>query len=203
MNIIDFPEDKYNDLAKVIINITKAMKADFGQQYIKQFSVDEDLRQYKRQLYSRMKGYNLQDIMNAYDEYVNAGNEFCPNIPALLKLVDAAAKSRRQSEANQAEALRIGNTQPTTRDCNPLAMLKDAREALKAKPQTKEERLAERLQALKAHHQLLELDKDKIKRHFVDAEHQCHVGYCDKPGSLSHGTTGKGNFYCQEHFQEF
>lgn len=202
MNVIDFPKRPTN-LDKLIRSLVNAMQADYTQLFEKTYPSEADKEYLICRMHTHFKGKNLDDISNAYEDYIQAGNKFLPNVPELLGLIEAAAKSRRQTEANQQEALRIGNTPPTSRDCNPLEMLKDAREALKVKPQTKEERLAERLQALQAHQQLLELDKDKIKRHFVDAEHQCHAGYCDKPGSLSHGTTGKGNFYCQEHFQEF
>lgn len=202
MNLVEFPEKNYNDLAKVILSITIAMKADFGQQYIKQFAIEEDLRQYKRQLYVRMKGRNLQDIMTAYDDYVDAGNEFCPNVPQLIKHVDEAAKNRRRTEANCAEALRIGNTPKTTIECQPLEMLKEAREALKQKQQTSEEKMRDRAAALKAHEELLRAHKDKIQRKYCDTEHSCHVGYCANPGTMSHGTTGNGNFYCPEHYRQ-
>lgn len=189
-------------LAEVIVDITKAMKADFGQQYIKQFAVDEDLRQYKRRLYAKLRDKNLADIMTAYDDYVEAGNKFCPNIPELLEHIDEAAKNRRRLEANHEEALRIGNTPKPTIECQPLEMLKDAREALRQKQQTSEEKMRDRAAALKAHEELLHAHRNNIQRKYADNEHSCHVGYCSKPGTMSTGTTGKGNFYCAENYRQ-
>jgi hypothetical protein len=186
-------------LADLIVDITKAMKSDFGQQYSKQFCTDEDLRQYKRRLYKHLRNRNLDDIMNAYEDYILAGNKFCPNIPELLEHVAAAAINRRRTETNKTEAQRIGNTPAPTIECNPLEMLKAAREALRQNPPTGEERAA----ALKAHEALLYAHRDKISRYYVDNDHRCHVGYCDNHGTLSHGTTGGGNFYCAEHFRRY
>lgn len=202
MNVIDFPKRPTN-LDKLIRSLVNAMQADYTQQFDKTYPSEDDKEYLICRMHTHFKGKNLDDISNAYEDYIQAGNKFLPNVPELLGLIEAAAKSRRQTETNQAEALRIANTPPTPIHCDPLEMLKEAREAFRQAPETQEERRTRLNKAIRAHELLLLEHRDKIKRGFVDADHTCHIPYCDKPGSLSNGTTGKGNFYCSQHFREF
>lgn len=202
MSSIDTPK-KTIDLNRVINKLIMNMRVDYIQQFEKLFPNEESVTHYRERLQAYLKNKELIDIMTAYSNYVMGGNKFLPNIPELLEHIDDAAKNRRRIENNCEEAIRIGNTPAPTIECQPLEMLKTARDALRQKQESSEERMINRAAALKAHEELLNAHSDKIRRKYANNDQLCTVGHCNKPGSLSHGTTGGGNFYCSEHIRGY
>jgi hypothetical protein len=185
---------KNDPLAQVILQITHAMKTDFGAQYKKQFANDEDLRLYKRRLYTKLIDSSVPDIIDGYEAYIESGKTFCPTIPELITNIEAAKKDRLRKEANNREVQRVAALPaPKVVECNPLAMLAEAKD--KAGTVSKAD-------ILKNHEAVITLAGDKIRRVDVLPVHCCAVGFCQKPGVLSRATVGNGDFFCKEHFRQ-
>ena len=185
---------KNDPIAQVILQITHAMKIDFGAQYKKQFENDEDLRQYKRRLYTKLIDSLVPDIIDGYEAYIESGKVFCPTIPELITNIEAAKKNRLRKEANNREVERVAALPaPKVIECNPMALLAESKN--KAGP-------IDRAHTLKNHEALLTLAGDKIRKVAVLPSQLCAVGFCQKPGALSRATNGGGEFYCAEHFRQ-
>ncbi len=193
-------EEIIDPLRDIIVHITDAMKADFGQQYAKLYADKEELRQFKRRLYSKLKGSTIVDIKNAYEAYVNSGNPFCPTIPNLLAFIINAEKDRKKAEKNAVESARIAALPPPTIECNPVEILAKAR-ADNSVFYTEEERAIRHQENLRRHEMLLQADSHKIRHIYADPSHFCNVDGCTKAGSFSSGTRGDGNFYCSSHYR--
>jgi len=185
-------------LALIIVEITKAMKADFGRQYQAQFKTDDDMTQYKRRLYAKLRGIDINDIADGYELYVDAGKTFCPGIPELLDFIRQAEKSRKQNLSNLADADRVAALPAPSIECNPLQILAEAKQSAIACA-ARDMSMAEKL---KAHDALLTLHAHHIKRRDFNFENACAVSYCKLPGGLSHNTKGGGPFYCREHYRQ-
>lgn len=192
-------QDRINNdpLARIIAEICLVMKTDFGRQYASQFKADDDLRLYKRRLYSKLRDFDVGDIADAYELFVESGKTFCPTIPELLEHVKNAQEQRRQREEAAKEVSRVAALPPPTIQCDPLAMLAEAKQAVKQRKDgvNIEERLA-------AHNAVVVLFGRNIKKREFGPEKCCEVGYCKKPGALSHNTKGGGPFYCLEHYRQ-
>lgn len=183
---------KNDPLAMVIVEVTKAMKSDYGRQYQSQFKTDDDMTQYKRRLYTKLRDYDINDIADGYELYVDSGKTFCPTIPDLLEFVEQASKRRKQLEANAAEVSRIAALPAPKIQCNPSELLRQAR----AKPTGNLE------EVLRNHNAVLQINARHIQHREFGAEHSCAIGFCKRLGSLSHNTKGGGPFYCIEHYRQ-
>lgn len=192
-------QDRINSdpLAKIIAEICLVMKTDFGRQYASQFKTDDDLRLYKRRLYTKLHGFDVGDIADAYELFVDSGKTFCPTIPELLEHVEIAQKQRKQREQATAEVSRVAALPPPTIQCDPLAMLAEAKQAVKQRKDG-----LSREEQIKKHDAVLVIYGKSIKKREFGPEKCCEVGYCKKPGTLSHNTKGGGPFYCTEHYRQ-
>lgn len=193
----NYDQVRNDPLALVIVQITNAMKADFGRQYQVQFKTNEDLTQYKRRLYTKLRAFDINDIANGYESYIDSGKTFCPTVPDLLECVEEEKKRRIQREQAATEVHRVATLPPPTIQCDPLKMLADAKQA--AQQRKDGPSMGERLVA---HNALLTLHSKYIKKREFGSEKCCEVGYCKKPGAFSHNTKGGGPFYCLEHYRQ-
>lgn len=190
-NIAEISEKINSDpLAKIIQSITQAMKADFGQQYAKQFKTDDDMRMYKRRLYTKLKGHEIGDIADGYEMYVDGVNKFTPTIPDLIAIVEQARKNRLHAEANKAEVARISALPAPTITCDPMALLAEAKKAPTGN-------MAEKMAAHKA---LLTMHSKHI-RNPVFHGHGCAVSHCRNLGSMTTSTKGGETWYCRDHYR--
>lgn len=179
-------------LAMVIQEVTVAMKTDFGRQYQSQFKTDEDLRQYKRRLYTKLRDFDINDVADGYEIYVNSNKGFCPTIPEFIACVEQAEKESRRRREAEIEVARVAALPPPTVQCNSAEMLRQA----KAKPK------GDLQAALKNHDAVLKINSHNIKSRRFGPEHSCAIGFCQKAGALSHNTKGGGPFYCLEHYRQ-
>jgi len=184
-------------LQKLIISLIDAMRADFGVAFQKQFSDPENLRQYKRRLYQKLRERDHRDVLDGYEVYVDSAPKFPPKIPELLGLFSDAEKRRLLAEKNASEAQNVtALPPPVTHECDPVAMLVEAKEAATGNGANRDERL-------KAHEALINIHRGggKIKARPDVSAHKCEHGMCHRAGTISSTTTGGGNFYCAEHFR--
>jgi len=185
---------KSDPLACVIVEITAAMKADFGRQYAAQFKSNDDLQLYKRRLYTKLREFEINDIADGYEKYIDSGNTFCPSVPDLVEFSKQSEKSRKKKEQAQKEVSKVAALPSPKKQCDPLQMLADAK-----KESNGGKSLAEKLQA---HQALLTIHSQHIFKHHYDGDKKCAVDFCDKSGSLSSNTKGGGPFYCKEHYRK-
>lgn len=77
---------KHDPLADLINSLIACMKADFGGRFVARFPEQEDLRQFKRRLYSKLRGHDIDRILAGYERYVeqNPTPTFPPTVPELI-----------------------------------------------------------------------------------------------------------------------
>jgi len=183
-----------------ITSLVNAMRFDFGHKFISVFKDKESLRMYKRRLYSQLRGCDVQDLADGYENFLDGRPEWPPTVPDLCGCVDKCRQSRLKALANQAEAERVAALPPPSVECDPLAMFAEAKAKTDTLPANRDER---RAQLLQLHNATLSAHSDKIKHIYAQHEHSCSVGFCKSAGVLSASTKGDGNFYCREHFREY
>lgn len=180
-------------LAQCILSMISAMQSDFGHRYTSQYADPEQLRQYKRRLYQKLKGFEIPDIVDGYEIYLKTKSEWPPTVPRLLEHVEEAEAARRKKEENKRIADKVAALPvPKVIECDPLAMLAEAKDKAGT---------ASKADILKNHEAVITLAGDKIRKVEVQPHHCCAVGFCQKPGVLSRATGGNGDFFCVEHFR--
>ena len=125
--------------------------------------------------------------------------KFCPTAPEIEAAAKLEARTIEQRIKNEAESSRVSALPAPNITCNRVEMLKQAKVAGASLNETPEARQLRKDDILRAHGALLTLHSHNIKRIPVGAEHGCLRMGCFKPGAISSGTTGKGNYYCAEH----
>jgi hypothetical protein len=189
-------------LAKTIVSMINAMSADYGRVFSKQFPDVDTLTNYKRRLYQKLKGLDLDAIVDGYELCIKRNTKFCPTVPEIVESVLEVIKRNKKRDENQIEAIRVSTLPAPTIECDPLVMLSDAKKNISAQlTQTSKERMEKRREVLKNHEALLNCNRSKIKRHVASYEHSCEVDGCNKAGGISSGITGHGNYYCAEHYR--
>jgi len=184
--------------------MTKAMRNDFGRQFSKKFACNEDLLAYKRRLFEKLKNTALDDIVNGYEDYVDSGNKFVPELPELLKFIRGATDQRMKQSKLAAESATIAALPAPTIECDPVEMLIAAKKAYKPiadAMETDADRLKQRLEVLKNHEAIITLAGSHVRHLYADSDHSCGVSGCYKAGTMTGGTTGGGNYYCKEHYR--
>jgi len=80
---------KHDPLADLINSLISCMKADFGGRFVARFPEQEDLRQFKRRLYSKLRGHDIDRILAGYERYVeqNITPKFPPTVPELISSI--------------------------------------------------------------------------------------------------------------------
>jgi hypothetical protein len=195
-------DENLDPLGRCIVSLINAMKLDFGHKFKSQFGDSDALRMYKRRLYAKLRDSNLEDIVNGYERFSDARNEWPPTIPEMVDFVEQARKARAQLESNRDEVERLAALPAPIIQCNPLEMLAKAKSA--AQPAGKKDHdawMERKAAALQNHNAVLTLHSHKIRKNYGRPEHQCNFPGCYKTGALSSATGGGGNFYCADHFR--
>jgi hypothetical protein len=195
-------------LALAIVQVTDAMRLDYGRIFSGQIRNEADLKEFRRNLYVRLS----EDGFKAYPEHIYPGYKlalaehpkYCPNTNELVACINEARKRAKVAEKNRREAERVALAPPLniTREVNPIAMLRAAMAQIALDEQgfTKEQRHGAHLKRLAAHEKLM-ADYQRGKR-LTSAGHSCSDPCCGQPGTLSRSTVGGGNYYCREHFMK-
>ena len=188
-------------LAKTIISVMNAMKADYGRIYAKQFDSDEAITFFKRRLYQKLKDIEIEAIVEGYEICIGRNTHFCPTVPEIVAAVLETVKTHKKREENKAEAERVSALPAPTISCNPVEMLLTAKKLVKQGDETKKDWMARKAEIWKNQEAILNLYSHKIAKKIAGPEHKCMYGGCGRPGAISRATTGKGNYYCAEHYR--
>lgn len=186
-----------DDLQQCIIGMIAAMKADFGHKFKSQFGSGEDLRQYKRRLYSMLKGNAIDSIETAYNAYAIAGNEWPPTVPQLLAEIGLVEKQKNRDLIAEQQHHAVLRLQKPTRECNPMQMLADANLSKTADNRTKEQWMHDKQTALLK----LQSVVSSVPRRYADANHLCGHPDCTQAGTISGSVRGGEHWYCKNHFR--
>jgi hypothetical protein len=205
MSVLDIVTEKMkNDpLAMTIHNVIRVMRLDYALAFGKAFPQDEDVLNFRRRLYIRIKAMhtNPNVLVDAYEALIEKNPSFMPNGNELIEEVKAVIKARLRHAEQQAEVARLAALPAPTIECNPLLMLSKAKAAAKAN--SKEDHAAwmkRKEEAMNNHNAVISLHSSNIRKKYAQQWHSCKVDGCRKPGSISSGTSGGDNFYCHEHF---
>lgn len=193
--------------------IEKNMRSDFGHLYSTQFKTDEDLRDWKKRIYTKLNGLHPKDILDGYEAIVDAKPAHMPTIPEILDATTHSQKTRLKHEQNQREAERLSALPPSKEISDNIAhenlkriraLLADAGEKMDKKETEAErkERLVRLEQKRLAHEELIKQDFPLHGKELITITHKCSVGWCDKPGTLSSAISGNGNYFCREHWRK-
>lgn len=204
--------DYKQSMVYAIETLARQLKIDFGRLYSSRFANDQDLKDWKNRLWTKAKGLHPQDMLDGYESIVDTKPGRLPEIPEIVAATLDFQKKRTQEEKNKSEAERIGMMPPKPEISESVARqnLKKIRELLGTtfgrmeEPETgqqRKERLIRLEQKRIAHEELLNKDFPLRGQDIIPPpSHECHVGWCRKPGTLSSSVSGNGNFYCSEHF---
>ena len=192
---------KNDSLAMAILAIMKAMQADYGALFTKQFPSEIAVTEFKQRLYRKLKGLQIASVIDGYEAAAEASPKFCPNAMQVVSNAVAAEKDARRKEKNRLEAERVSALPPPTITCNPIAMLREAMAKIAAEEagMTKEQKRERHWDRLKAHEALMAEHMAKIRHNPQD--HLCAAHMCGNAGTMSHGITSGGNYYCSDHFR--
>lgn len=192
------------ELKKLIKGLCEAMKADFGNQYSKQFANDRELAQYQRRVYQKFDGSNIADLADGYEDYVNSHHSFPPNLSQLIEYADKAKALRKAHEKKQEQIIqdtfRIEHKH--TIECNPIEMLADAKgKTNKNDDDISTEERAKRLAEMMANHNaVLKINGSLLRKPKYDTNnYRCDYHGCHTTGAISDSTRGEGPWYCREH----
>lgn len=181
-------------LIDCINHLVNAMRSDFGHKFKSQFKDPDELTQYKKRLYRKLDSKHLDDIVEAYESFLEAKPEWPPTVPEMIVGVYNIEKAIKKREQNRVEAERVAALPAPTHDCNPIEMLAEAK--AKNESETKAEMVLQ-------HEALLKLHSGNINKRFADDYHLCSVSNCSKAGTVTASVRGGENWYCMNHFRVF
>jgi len=162
------------------------------------------LKDYKQRLRKLFENHSVADIYDAYECYLDTRPEWPPTNIDLRSHLDDLLKERRRQEANKSEAEDLSVLPPSKPiQAQPERLLAAMRTAFSTPKASEAERRAKLAQLEQLHNARIAVDKARglIKSVHVDAEHTCCHSFCNKPGALTHSTSGSSNWYCGDHFQ--
>lgn len=187
------------------------MQTDFPQFFKSSYPNDEGIRLLKRRLYSKLRGVDIDCIVDGYELCLQKKPEYLPGVSMIVSSAIECKKQKDKVSKLKAEADRIGNAPDkpkSTMKGNPIQMLRDAINKPKPRMQneegtwrdeTKDERNVRFKAMVIAHEKLVEAS---IKtRPLMNVTMECCVSFCLAPGVLSDSAKGE-NYYCREHYKK-
>jgi hypothetical protein len=151
----------------------------------------------------------VQKLIETCTEKTNVRESELKKIKAILgsdeKVKEAKLHLSDEDYANLpwylAENNRTEAEPGSTPTCDPIKMLREAQARIAAEEDgmTKAEKWAKHLERLDAHNKLIA--EYESKKRYDASGHLCAAPFCGNPGSISHSTSGGGNYYCQEHYR--
>ena len=204
-------------LRDCIVSLINAMRIDFDSKFKVKFGkekqindevINDDkpknnvLRMYKRRLYAKLRGQEIEDIVDGYELFVDTLSEWPPEVTQLIKYVEQAKKQRLNKLKNQAEAEAIAKLPPPTITCNPLKLLAEAKSHVGDEEDSHDAWMARKAKALQNYNAVLELHSGNIVKRYASGEHKCCIPSCNNAGTISSSTKGEGNVYCSRHFKQ-
>jgi len=195
MELVELSDQVKSDpLAMAIHSIIKVMNIDFPAQFNKAFVDNEALKLVKRRLYTRLRGFDVSFILDAYENLVDKSPKFMPGPNELVFEVKGISVQHGKDIAKLEEAKRVSALPAPTHKCNPVAMLATAKVGSDNDGETG--RLARLSKAHDDHAALMKASAGNTERRYADADHQCAFFGCHCTGTISGGS----NFYCATHY---
>ena len=196
-------KNSQTELNKAVLVIMRIMMQDYAPQYKKICYDKQSAEDFKNRMLKKLANFHPADIYDGYDMATEQSPEFLPNIPTLYAQVEILDKKRKQLAKNTQETLRMEASPEPTIQCNPMAMLVEARAKLKNKypKDTEEARLIRLAIAREEHAKVMEAYEKKKASHGVSQDHACNFHNCFNPGTTSQLTGENINYYCSEHFR--
>ena len=188
-------------LKDAVTSIVAAMTSDYGESFKRTFTNDEEIRNLKRRLYSKLRGLPVDCIVDGYEACIAKTPKFCPTVPDIVSHVVDFVKDREQRIDNQLQAQAIAALPAPTITAQPervLDLLRKAQQTPKGDDEARAKRMSDLLQM---HNALIAADKAKglISKGPDVSSHLCEIEFCRNAGVTAHGRGG--SFYCAEHFQ--
>jgi len=209
----NFGQPSSEPLAEIVVTLIASMRSDYGDQFKRSYPDNDSenyddktmnsLRMLKRRLYKLLKPFPIQCVVDGYEDCVKKHPEYMPSVPAIIASIGGEYARWKDNAKNTDERTRLEiEHKPVPVKAQPekiVELMSRAFEIPTGDDESRKKRLSEKI---KAHDSLVSADTmtGKIRKHVIEPHHKCAHSFCNKQGSLSHGTTGHGNFYCQQHF---
>jgi hypothetical protein len=191
-------------LNAAVTSMTKAMRADYADQFRRDFGNSNELANFKGRLRDKLYNYDLVDVIAGYE---NLTAQLPEKMPTMLVIVNAVKFARQARLMHESDIAAISaRADKKTVVCNPTEMLAYAKQASgnDAGMGDYHSRMAEKkatLDNLIATHKARGLIR--AGRGIID--HLCGMDGCGKPGTLSSSTRGASesgsSFFCSEHYR--
>lgn len=174
---------------EAIIKLASYIQQDFKLTY------PEDDKEYKNHLYKALKGFDHDDIFEAYEAY---SNESEPSPGDLARLV-IGLLNNRETDSEEREPITVTESKPAdeTNRGDPVAILKEALD-----------KAGIGIEMVRAAHSALmqrQLAAGKIKLPTEDVErtmeHRCYEHTCFEKGTQTSSVSGSEHWYCSKHIR--
>lgn len=191
-------------------SIYSAMRLDFGERFMRQFSAKDDAKAWINRLFTRLHGVDSAVVVDGYGRAVDNHRPHLPSLDDIVSSVrELAGERTRHNErleyantpklpagsglAGYVEYLAAEADGDVAAGC--LALM---REILSRPAAATRDEQAQRLaKATAAHDKLLALVP--IRPFAYGQRHECGRTGCSRPGTISHSTKGEGPWFCAEH----
>jgi len=189
LSLVQTGHHQTSSMKQTIIDLTLAMKADFGALYASVFKDPEDLREFKNRLLTRLKGVDPVCLTDGYEQLLEADLKYPPTAQEIIKSA-IEVKRKRDREQREREAIESKKLEPPpTMTVEPLKLLSEAKEE---KPEITFQDRA------KAHEALIKTfdAQGKIRRTPYHMSSGCASFGCKNPGTVSSSLRGTDTWYC-------
>jgi len=184
----------------------RSMRADYPDQYTKQYPNRDSAGRFKSDLMSALNGFSSETIVDGYDKAIESSPDKMPTIADIARgcVSEYVGKPKNTNKPTQ-KAADTPKKELTTDMAHPLKLLAHALKNHSTPDNETQEERTERLAAIQSTHNELIISHKALK--YIRkpmfnplSDLTCSWGGCSKGGSRSAGVVGGGKFYCGDHF---
>jgi len=121
------------DNPQAINLLIDAMRADFGERFIRQFHEDIHFQQFKRRLRTVLLGYTTNQIVAGYNNAVKTNPSFIPTIPEIEQSCRTVRNAAVKAEREKREMETFKALPSPDLDTDKQSILRQMRDVLKNK----------------------------------------------------------------------
>lgn len=122
------PDDPHMLAVMVLID---AMRADFGERFVRTFQEDAHFEQFRRRLCKVLNGFGPREILAGYNYAVKGSPSFIPTIPEIEAACRTVRNVKLKAERETEEARKRKALPPPSQDADKREILKQMRTVLK------------------------------------------------------------------------
>jgi len=187
------------DLSALVISIMRVLSVDYPQQWKKDYPSQDDKKQLKRRLLQLLASFPQECIVNGYENCIAKHPDYMPTIPSIMAYIADEHAKHRQKLKNQEEVKQLENRPAPKKTMTSNDLLRFMSEALQVSSGNETDRLKRLKEASENNKELV---REHTKKGLIRTSIMTGVlcAKCGRPGVLSNGITGNGNFYCSVHF---